>query len=75
VPRGTPTPMELALEVHEALGADGMSVGAVSVEADGASPWPGDGAKGWLRDWVMCGTDIGAPGSAAMGDTMPAPES
>jgi hypothetical protein len=54
-----------------APGADGMSLGAVSIEADGVSPRSGDDIKGLLWDWVMCGACIGAPRSAAPSDVTP----
>jgi hypothetical protein len=55
--------------------ADGVSPGSTSVEVDGASPWLGDDAGSLLRDFVRRGTCIGVPGSAAPGDTAPAPGS
>jgi hypothetical protein len=60
----------LALEVWEALGADGTSLGTISVEVDGAHPRPSDGTRGLLWDLVMRGADISAPGSAAPGDVI-----
>jgi hypothetical protein len=59
--------------VWEALGVDGVSYGAVSVEVDGAIPWPDDDAGGLLRDWVMHDVGIGAPGSTVSGDATRAP--
>jgi hypothetical protein len=64
VQRRTPAPEELAPEVREVMGADGTSLGAVSVKVDGAIPRPGDDAGGLFWDWVMHGAGIGAPGSA-----------
>jgi hypothetical protein len=54
-----------------APGADGMLLGAVSIEADGVSPRSGDDVEGLLWDWVMCGACIGAPRSAAPSDVTP----
>jgi hypothetical protein len=65
VPRGTPVSVELAPEVREALGADGASLGAVSVKADGANPRSGGDAGGLLWDRVMRGTGISASGTVA----------
>jgi hypothetical protein len=75
VSRGTSAPEESALEVQEAPGADGTSLGAIGVEVDGASLFPGDGAGGFLKDSVMRGTGISAPRSTAPGDATPAPGS
>jgi hypothetical protein len=63
---------ESAPEVLEAPGADGALLGTASIEVDGANPWPGDDARGLLRDWVMPGASIGAPGSVATSDATPA---
>jgi hypothetical protein len=60
----------LALEVREALGADGASLGAIGIEVDGAHPRPGDGTGGLLWDLVLHGANISAPGSAALGDVI-----
>jgi hypothetical protein len=73
VPWGTLAPAESTPEVWEALGADGVSLGTISAEADGASPRPGNDTGGLLRHQVMSGADIGAPRSATPGDTIPAP--
>jgi hypothetical protein len=62
-------------EVREVMGADGASLGAVSVKVDGAIPRPGDDAGGLLWDWVMHDAGIGAPGGAVSGDATPAPGS
>jgi hypothetical protein len=59
--------------VREAPDADGTLLGAVSVEVDGASPWLRDDVGRLSQDWVMCGADIGAPGSTTLGDATPAP--
>jgi hypothetical protein len=48
VPWGTLTLAESAPEVQEALGANGMSLGAVSVEVNGASLQPDDDIGGLL---------------------------
>jgi hypothetical protein len=45
VPRGTQALEESSPEVREAPGADGVLLGAISVEVDGAIPWPGDDAR------------------------------
>jgi hypothetical protein len=50
--------------------ADGSSLGAVSVEVDGASLRPGDDTGGSLWDLVTRGTGLGMPGSVAPGDTI-----
>jgi hypothetical protein len=50
VSRGILASEESALEVQEAPGADGTSLGIVSVEVDGASPHPGDDTRGLLQD-------------------------
>jgi hypothetical protein len=60
----------LVLEVREALGADGASLGAIGIEVDGAHPRPGDGTGGLLWDLVLHGANISAPGSAAPGDVI-----
>jgi hypothetical protein len=44
------------------LGANGAPIGAVSVEADGVDPWPGDDAGSPLRDLVVHGAGLGTPG-------------
>jgi hypothetical protein len=75
VPWGTLTLAESAPEVQEALGANGTSLGAVSVEVDGASLQPDDDIGGLLRDWVMFTVGIGAPGTTTSGDAIPAPGS
>jgi hypothetical protein len=77
-PWETPAPEEPSLESQEAPvlempGADGASLGAASVEVDGASPQPSDDIGSLLRDFMMCGADIGVPGSTAPGDAAPAP--
>jgi hypothetical protein len=54
---------------------NGASLGAISIEVDGASPQPGDGNGGSLRNLVMCGIGIGVPGSAALGNVTLAPRS
>jgi hypothetical protein len=61
--------------VQEASSADGASLGAISIEADGASPRPGDDAKGMFQDWVICCNGISAPRSATLGVASPAPGS
>jgi hypothetical protein len=80
VPRETPaleesTPEAWEKAVQEMSGSDGTSLGAVSVEVDGASPRPGDDTRGSLRDLVMPGIGIAVPGSTAPGDTTPSPGS
>jgi hypothetical protein len=50
VSRGILASEESALEVQEAPGADGTSLGIISVEVDGASPHPGDDTRGLLQD-------------------------
>jgi hypothetical protein len=77
-PWETPAPEEPSPESQEAPvlempGADGASLGAASVEVDGASPQPRDDIGSLLRDFMMCGADIGVPGSTAPGDAAPAP--
>jgi hypothetical protein len=67
-------PMLKAL-MQEMPGVDDASLGAVSVEVDGASPHPGDDTGGSLRDLVMCCTSIGVPESATLGDAALAPGS
>jgi hypothetical protein len=62
----------LVLEEHD---ANGMSLGAVSVEVDGAGPRSCDDAGGLSRNLVVRGVGLGMPGSAAPGDAIPAPES
>jgi hypothetical protein len=59
--------------VQEMLGANGASLGATSVEVDGAGPHPSDDTRGSLRDLVMRGADIDVPRSAALGNAAPAP--
>jgi hypothetical protein len=61
--------------VRVAPGTDGMLLGAINVEVDGASPRPADDAGGLLQDWVMRGTNISALGRATPGDVTPAPGS
>jgi hypothetical protein len=73
--QGTPVLEESSPLVREAPGADGTSLGPVSVEVDGTSTWLGGDAGGLLQDWVMCSTSIGAPGSATLGDATPVPKS
>jgi hypothetical protein len=80
VPRETPaseesTPEAWEKAVQEMSGSDGTSLGAVSVEVDGASPRPGDDTRGSLRDLVMRGVGIAVPGSIAPGDATPSPGS
>jgi hypothetical protein len=53
----------------------GGAGGVVNIKVDGASPRSGNGVGGLLWDWVMCGTNIGAPKNAALGDATPAPGS
>jgi hypothetical protein len=72
VPRGTLALEESAPEVWEALGANGVLLGAISVEVDGAGSQPHDDSGGLVRDWVMRGAGIGAPGSTALSDAIPA---
>jgi hypothetical protein len=61
--------------VREELNVDATSLSIVSVEVDGAGPWPGNDARGPCRDLVVCGTGLGMPRSAALGDAIPTPES
>jgi hypothetical protein len=75
VRQGTPVPEESASKVREAPGADGTSLGAVSIEVDGACLWLGNDTNGLLCDWVMHNAGIGAPRSVAPGDVTPAPGS
>jgi hypothetical protein len=49
---------ELALVM---LGASGASLGAVSIEVDGAGPRLGEDIGGLLLDLVRRGTSIGVP--------------
>jgi hypothetical protein len=46
-------------------GADSVSLGATSIEVDGADPQPSDDIGDLLRDLVMCGTGAGVPESTA----------
>jgi hypothetical protein len=62
---GAPALAESAPEVREAPGADGASLGTITVEVDGAGPQLDDDARGFLWDWVMHGAGPDAPGSAA----------
>jgi hypothetical protein len=75
VPRETPAPKEPISEVREAPGAEGASVGIVSVEVDDVGPQPGDDAGSSLQSLVMRGASIGVSRSAAPGDVTPAPGS
>jgi hypothetical protein len=59
--------------VQEMLGADGVSLSAVSVEVDGASPRPSDDTGGSLYDLVMCGAGLGMLGRAIPGDVILSP--
>jgi hypothetical protein len=63
------------MRVHEVPGADGASLGVVSVEVDGVGPRPGDDAGGPLCDLVVCGAGLGTPESTAPGNAILAPES
>jgi hypothetical protein len=47
---------------ESAPGADGASLGTVSIEVDGACPRPGDDTGGLLRYWVIRDAGIGDPG-------------
>jgi hypothetical protein len=57
------------------LGANGAPIGAVSVEADGVDPRPGDDAGSPLRDLVVHGAGLGTPGRTTPGDVIPTPGS
>jgi hypothetical protein len=78
VPRETPTPVESMPEVweapeHEMTGADGVPLGAGSIEVDGANPRAGDDVGGSLWDLVMPSADIDVTGSAIPSDVTLAP--
>jgi hypothetical protein len=47
--------------IQEMSGNDGATLGATSVEVDGAGPQPSDDTGGLVRDLVMCGTGISVP--------------
>jgi hypothetical protein len=72
VSHGTLASEESAPEVRVASGADGVLLGAISIEVDAAGSRPSDDAEGLLRDWVMHGTGIDAPETADLGDATPA---
>jgi hypothetical protein len=75
VSQGTPALEESALEVREAPGADGVSLGVGGIQVDGASPSQVMTLGGLLWDWVMHGADIGASESSTQGDATLAPGS
>jgi hypothetical protein len=54
-------------------GADGASVGAVSVEVDRTSLWLGDATRGSLRYLVMRGANLGLARCVVPGDAILAP--
>jgi hypothetical protein len=60
-------------QVQEIPGANGTSLGAVSIEVDRASPRPGDDTGGSLHVLVMRGASLGMPGSAVSSDAILAP--
>jgi hypothetical protein len=72
MPQETPTPEELTQEVREEPGADGASLGTVSVMADRASPRSGDDTGGSHCDLVTCDASLGMLGSVVPGDAIPA---
>jgi hypothetical protein len=53
--------------------ADDALLGAVSVGADGADPWPGDDAKCLCRVLVLHGASPERPGYTAPGNMVLAP--
>jgi hypothetical protein len=55
------------VHVWELPGADGASLGTISVEVDAVGPQLGDEARGPLCDLVVHGTGLGMPRSTAPG--------
>jgi hypothetical protein len=65
------------LDVHAQveLGADGVPLGAVSIEVDDADPRPGNDAGSLLRHLAVCNANLGTLGRTDPGDAIPAPRS
>jgi hypothetical protein len=55
-----------------ALGTDDAPIGAISIEANGAGPWPGDDAESPRCDLVVWGDDFGMPGHTTPSGMVPA---
>jgi hypothetical protein len=72
MPQETLAPEELTREVRVVPGANGASLGTVSVKADRASPRSGDDTGGSDCDLVTCDASLGMLGSAVPGDAIPA---
>jgi hypothetical protein len=55
------------------LDADGVPLGAISIEADGEDPWPCEDVGSPLRDMVVHSAGQGMPSCTIPGDVMAAP--
>jgi hypothetical protein len=55
------------------LDADGVPLGAISIEADGEDPWPCEDVGSPLRDMVVHSAGQGMPNCTIPGDVMAAP--
>jgi hypothetical protein len=71
----TPEALQALVLVSEVSGADGASLGATSIEVDGAGPQPSDDTESSLQELVMRGSSFSVPKSAAPDDAAPTPGS
>jgi hypothetical protein len=69
---GSNAPLLQDMYTRVELGADGVLLGVVSVEADGTDPCPSDDAGSPLRDFVVHGAGLGTPRHIDPGDAIPA---